>query len=139
MFRILDQAIIFLLIVGTYTPFALAFLRTGWWLGLLIAMWAVALIGFVSKVLYAHRVDSVSVAIYLALGWTPIIAGWPLTGLVPARALWWMLIGGLCYTLGAVFLLLDRRVEHFHAVWHLLVIAGSGWHFLAIYQYVAAA
>jgi hemolysin III len=136
-FRALDQGFIYLLIVATYTPFSLAYLRSGpWWL-LLAAMWIVALVGFVSKLFFSHRVEAVSIWLYLALGWLPIISATALVGVVPAAALWWMLIGGICYTLGTVFLVLDQRVVHFHAVWHVWVIAGSACHFLAILLFVA--
>lgn len=136
-FRQLDQAFIYLLIVGTYTPFALTYLRSGWWLAFLAFLWLVAIFGFLSKVLMAHRVEQVAVWIYLALGWLPIISALPLLERVPATGLWWMLIGGLCYTAGTVFLTNDHRVAHFHAAWHLFVIAGSACHFHAILQTVA--
>jgi hemolysin III len=136
-FRALDQGLIYLLIVATYTPFSLAYLR-GWpWWILLAAMWAVALFGFFSKLFYFHRVNAVSIWLYLALGWLPIVSATALVGVVPAAALWWMLIGGICYTLGTVFLIFDQHVVHFHAVWHLWVIAGSMCHFLAILLFVA--
>ncbi len=136
-FRMLDQAFIYLLIVGTFTPFALTYLRSGWWMVFLALMWTIALFGFLSKILIAHRVEAVAVWIYLVLGWMPIIAAVPLMGLVPTMPLWWMLIGGICYTLGTLFLLNDHRVSHFHAVWHLFVIAGSAFHFFAILNSVA--
>jgi hemolysin III len=136
-FRMLDQAFIYLLIVGTYTPFALAYLRSGWWLLFLVLLWTIALFGFLSKILIAHRVDAVAIWIYLLLGWLPIIAAVPLAGLVPAVPLWWMLCGGLCYSVGTIFLMNDNRVPQFHAIWHLLVIAGSAFHFFAILDSVA--
>lgn len=136
-FRMLDQAFIYLLIVGTYTPFALAYLRSGWWLLFLALLWAIALFGFLSKILIAHRVEAVAVWIYLALGWLPIIAAVPLLGLVPVIPLWWMLFGGLCYSVGTIFLLNDHRIPQFHAVWHVFVIAGSMFHFFAILHSVA--
>ncbi len=137
-FRMLDQGFIYLLIVGTYTPFSLAYLRTSGWLVFLGVMWTIALLGFLSKILMAHRVDSVAVWIYVLLGWMPVVAGIPLLNLVPPFTLGWMLVGGICYTFGTVFLINDHRISHFHAVWHLLVIAGSAFHFLAIYRAVAA-
>ncbi len=136
-YRRLDQGFIYLLIVATYTPFSLAFLRTTpWWL-FLAAMWSVAIFGFISKVFLAHRVNAVSIWIYVVLGWMPIVAGPALIGLVDNAALWGMLIGGLCYTIGTVFLLLDNRVRHFHAAWHLFVMAGSACHFFVILIFVA--
>ncbi len=137
LFRTLDQGFIFLLIVGTFTPIALAYLRFEWCWWLLGLMWAIALVGFVSKILFSHRVDKVSIWIYLLLGWMPILGVVPMMQLIPSGALRWMLIGGLCYTIGTAFLILDQRVLHFHAVWHLFVVAGSACHYFAILFFVA--
>jgi len=136
-FQMLDQGFIYLLIVATYTPFSLAFLRTSFWWLFLAVMWTIAILGFLSKVLLAHRIDGVSIWIYVVLGWMPIAAASSLDGLVPDAGLWWMLIGGLCYSVGTVFLIFDNRVRHFHALWHLFVIAGSTCHFFVILLFVA--
>jgi hemolysin III len=138
-FRILDQGCIYLLIVGTYTPFALEYLRFGWWWLFLLLMWTAALIGFLSKLLFLHRIDAVTIWSYVLLGWLPIIPAWVYLGLVPWGALTWIFVGGLCYTAGTVFLVLDHRRFHFHAIWHLFVIAGSVCHFSAVFLFVACA
>jgi hemolysin III len=136
MFRSLDQGSIYLLVAGTYTPFSLAYLHTlPWWI-LLAAVWAVAAYGFVSKVLFAHRVESVSMWPCLLLGAMPFVAIPTLLTMLPLEALWWMMLGVACYVLGLVFWLNDRRVKHFHAVWHVLVIAGSTAHFWGILWFV---
>jgi hemolysin III len=136
-FRALDQGFIYLLIVATYTPFSLAYLRgNAWGWVLLAAMWTVALFGFVSKVFFAHRVEAVSIASYVLLGWMPMLAAPTLLHLVPMGAFWWMLLGGVCYTVGTIFLMNDDRVRHLHAVWHLCVIAGSACHFAGILIFV---
>jgi hemolysin III len=137
-FRRLDQGCIYLLIVATYTPFSLAYLRTGVWLAALAAMWVFAIVGFVSKVFFAHRVEAVSLGSYIILGWIPAISVPALVGTLPIGALWWMLGGGVCYSVGTLFLTYDQHVRHFHAVWHLLVIAGSTCHFLGILLFVVA-
>jgi hemolysin III len=139
LFRTLDQGFIYLLIVGTFTPLALEYLRGSWWWLLLAGMWIVALVGFVSKILFSHRVDAVTIWSYVLLGWLPILPGRAYLELVPSAALWWVLAGGLCYTLGTVFLVLDVRRLHFHAIWHLSVLAGSICHFVAIFLFVASA
>ena len=138
-FRILDQGCIFLLIVGTYTLFALEYLPFGWWWLFLLLMWTAALIGFLSKLLFLHRIDAVTIWSYVSLGWLPIIPALIYLNLVPWDALAWILIGGLCYTAGTVFLVLDHRRFHFHAIWHLFVIAGSVCHFCAVLLFVACA
>jgi hemolysin III len=135
-FRRLDQAFIYLLIAGTYTPFSLAYLRTGWWWALLGAMWFVAIVGFVSKLFFAHRVDAISIVSYVLLGWMPIMSAPALSTTLPLGAFVWMLIGGACYTLGTIFLVNDERVRHFHAIWHIFVIAGSACHFIGILLFV---
>ena len=137
LFRVLDQGCIYLLIVATYTPFVFAYLRTPWWWTYLAVMWSVAVMGFLSKILFAHRVEAVSIWIYLILGWMPTISASSLTDPVTSTGLYGMLVGGLFYTVGCVFLLLDSKVAYFHAVWHLFVIAGSTCHFFVILLYVA--
>jgi hemolysin III len=136
LFRQLDQACIYLLIVGTYTPFSLAYLRGGMWFALLGAMWAVALVGFAAKLFFAHRVEAVSVVPCIILGWMPIVAVPTLWHTAPTGAFLCMIGGGLCYTVGTVFLTYDERVRHFHAAWHLCVIAGSAFHFVGIFAFV---
>jgi hemolysin III len=136
LFRRLDQGFIYVLIVGTYTPLSLAYLRGAFWWTVLCAMWAAALVGFVAKVFFAHRTEAVSVVSYLALGWLPALAVPEFVRLVPAAALWSMFLGGVCYTVGTLFLMYDERVRHFHAAWHLCVIAGSACHFVGILVFV---
>jgi hemolysin III len=136
LFRRLDQGFIYLLIVGTCMPFALAYLRTGWWFLFFGLMWTVALCGFVSKILFSHRLEAVAIWSYVLLGWMPIVTVPSLIDVVPAAALWWMLIGGLCYTCGTLFLLHDHRHPLLHPVWHLFVIAGSTCHFMTILFFV---
>ncbi len=137
-FRRLDQAFIYLLIVGSYSPFALAYLRSnGWWMLFLGLLWTVALFGFYSKIALAHRVDAVAVWIYLILGWAPVVSAGPILHLAPVLSLYCMAIGGVCYTLGTVFLVNDQRAPYFHAVWHLFVIAGSTFHFYGIWNVIA--
>lgn len=134
-FRAADQATIFLLIAATYTPFGLAYLRSSWWMGLLAVMWGVALYGFFSKAWFRHRVDGVSATIYLVLGWLPIVSVPALAHVVPVEGFYWMLAGGLCYTVGLIFWHIDRRMPCAHAIWHLLVIAGSACHYVGIMRY----
>ena len=86
-----------------------------------------AIAGLCSKVILRHRVnDSFSAVTYVLLGWVP---GMLLIHLVPAACQTWIVLGGVSYTVGVVFLKLDHKVKFFHAVWHLLVIVGSGCHF----------
>jgi hemolysin III len=135
-FRMLDQGCIYLFIAGSFTPVVAAYLRDGWWLMLLAAMWLVALVGFFSKIVLVHRIENVSTAIPVILGWMPLLGGRAMLDAIPAGLVWWMLAGGLCYTLGTLFLISDHRHRYLHAVWHLWVIAGTACQFWAIYHYV---
>ena len=134
-FRSLDQGFIYFLIAGSVTPLAVTYLpSTVCWL-LLGTMWTIAVAGFVTKVFFAHRVDAVSVWIYVLMGWLPILTAPWFLELAPALLLG--VAGGLSYTLGTVFLIYDNRVPHFHAVWHLFVMAGSAIHYYATLVFVA--
>jgi hemolysin III len=138
-FRMLDQGCIYLYIAGTFTPVAAMFLRDGAWWALLAAMWAIAAGGFASKMFLQHRIDCASVAIPALLGWLPLVCGPGILNRVPVAVLSWMLAGGVCYMLGTIFLINDRRHRYLHAVWHLWVIAGSACQFWAIFQYTLPA
>jgi hemolysin III len=136
LFRAIDQGTIYLLIAGTYTPFSLAYLHSMPWFILLAAVWAVAIYGFVSKVLFTHRVENVSMYPCLLCGVLPFASIPVLLSMLPLACLGWMMFGVVCYILGLVFWLNDRRVRHFHAMWHLLVMAGSAAHFSGILLFV---
>jgi hemolysin III len=138
-FRMLDQGCIYLFITGTFTPIAAAFLRTGPWWMLLSAMWLISIAGFLSKVIFNHRVNNSSAAIPLILGWMPLLGGTTMLGLVPIEVRWWVLAGGVCYSVGVLFLISDHRHRYLHALWHLWVIAGTACHFWAILNYTLPA
>lgn len=137
LFRSLDQGFIYVLIVGTLTPFALTYLRTPFWLGFYALILVVASGGFLSKTVFAHRVEDASPWLYIVLGWGEAIAVIPLLELIPTEAVYWIVAGGLCYTIGVVFLVLDIRRYHFHAIWHVMVLAGSACHYVAILRFAA--
>ncbi len=134
-FRMLDQVCIFLLIAGTFTPFALTYLLEGWLWSLLITMWGFAIVGIFFKVFF-RRMRNVATSAYVVMGWIPIVAIEPLTERIPGMALFWVLAGGLMYTAGTLFLTNDGKVRYFHAVWHLFVIGGSICHYIAVMYFV---
>lgn len=135
-FRAIDQGTIYLLIAGTYTPFSLAYLHsTPWWI-LLGAIWAVAIYGFTSKILFTHRVENVSMWPCLLCGALPFLAIPTLLTMLPLACLGWMVLGVVCYLLGLVFWMNDRKVRHFHAMWHMLVMAGSAAHFSGVLLFI---
>ena len=128
-----DHAAIFLLIAGTYTPFTLISLRGGWGWTLLAIVWGLAVLGIALEV--AGHSRRVSVALHLAMGWLIVIAAEPLTRSLHPDGLLLLALGGLAYTLGVVFYAW-RRLPYNHAVWHLFVMAGSGFHFACVLVYV---
>jgi len=136
LFRQLDQAFIFLLLVGTYTPHSIAYLHGFWWSALLTLMWMVALGGFASKAFFAHKIEDGSILPYLILGWMSIIALPAIWYLAPQGEFAMIIAGGVCYMIGTFFLLNDTRVRHFHAAWHIWVIAGSACHFYGLLKFV---
>lgn len=133
--RAWDQGAIYLLIVGTYSPFIWQGTQGSARAWLLLAVWIVALFGFYSKVVATHRVNAVSTVTYLALGWLPAI---PLIPSTPWLCFVWMLMGGLCYSLGVVFLKRSFHIRYAHAMWHVMVILGSACHCYAIWLLISA-
>lgn len=136
LFRKLDQACIYLLIVASYTPFSIVYLNGLWWHFVLCNMWVLALVGFISKLVFAHRVESVAIWLYLLLGWMPFFSGMPFVGLIPIKTVGMFILGGVFYSAGTWFLFNDWRAWYFHSIWHIFVIAGSMTHFLAVYWFV---
>ncbi len=134
-FQKLDHAAIFLLIAGTYTPFTLGPLRGGWGWTLFGIVWGFAVIGIVLKLFFAGRADVLSTIAYLVMGWLVVIAVKPLLAALPAGALWLLLSGGLCYSLGTIFYLWEK-LPYNHAVWHLWVLGGSVCHWAAVFGYI---
>jgi hemolysin III len=134
-FRVLDHGAIYLLIAGTYTPFALGALRGAWGWSLLAISWALALAGVLMKATVGFRYEKASTAIYVGMGWMAIVAIKPLLQHVAPAGLIWLVAGGLCYTGGVVFYATDRRLWYGHAIWHLFVAAGSVCHFFAVLGY----
>ncbi len=138
-FRALDQGTIYLLIAGTYTPFSMMYLNTPVWNMILALVWTIAIGGFLSKVAFTHRVESVSCVPCLVLGGLQLLAIPTILPMVGFTCLVWMVVGIVCYMIGLWFWLNDSRGRHFHAVWHLMVIAGSAFHFMGILLFVAMA
>ncbi|MBA4138412.1 MAG: hemolysin D [Opitutus sp.] len=131
----LDHAAIYLLIAGTYTPFTLGPLRGSWGWTLFGIVWGLAVVGVVLKLFFAGKFDVVSTLAYLAMGWLVIIALKPLIAALPPGALWLLVSGGLCYSLGTIFYLWEKLPFN-HAVWHVWVLAGSVCHWVAIFGYL---
>lgn len=141
--RRLDHMMIYVLIAGTYTPFCLISLRGrgAWGWSLFGTVWGLALAGVILKAVWINAPRWLSVAFYLGMGWLVVVAAGPLLRAVPAGGLEWLAIGGLFYTVGAVFYAtkwprLAPGVFGFHELWHLFVMAGSFSHFWAVYRFL---
>ena len=136
--RVFDHCAIYVLIAGTYTPFALVGLRGPWGWSLFIASWALAAAGIVFKLFFTGRFNLLSTLLYVAMGWLILIAVKPLMAALGTPTLTWIVAGGLAYTGGTVFYL-SRRIPYGHAIWHLFVLAGSVCHFAAVLTQLTSA
>ncbi len=128
--RIFDHCSIFLLIAGTYTPFALVTLREhrGWLL--FGAIWAAAVVGITLNAISLRRFEKLSLACYVAMGWAVVFQAGTLAAALSPAGLVLLVAGGICYTGGILFYKLRR--PYMHGVWHLFVLAGSVCHFLCV-------
>ncbi len=133
----LDYCAIFLFIAGSYTPFALGALHGPWGWTLFGMVWTLAVVGVLLKSTQRLTQPWISTGLYLAMGWLVLIAAVPLFEHVPARGIAWLVAGGLAYTLGVVFFVLDSRFKYAHTVWHAFVAAGTACHCVAVWGYAA--
>jgi len=132
--RVLDHSAIYLLIAGTYTPFAVGILRGGWGWGLLGVIWVLAVLGILFKALGGLRFPRLSTLLYLGMGWLAVLVLRPLAAALPWTGLAWIVGGGLLYTAGVLFYVWERP-RYSHMVWHLFVLGGSACHFVAVLWY----
>lgn len=135
-FRALDHSAVFLLIAGTYTPFAFSVLRgpLGWIL--LAVEWILAVAGISLTVVEGERFERLSTPVYVVMGWLIVFAIRPLARDLPLPGLLLLVAGGLAYSAGVVFLSAPR-VRYSHFVWHLFVVVGSACHWVAILRYAS--
>jgi hemolysin III len=131
MFRRLDHAAIFVMIAGTYTPFALIAIGGAWGIGLLAFVWLVAAAGVALKLVCPRRFERFSLAAYLLLGWCILPLLGPLFAAVSLPGIILLAAGGLLYSLGVVFHVWTRLPYH-NAIWHALVLVAAGCHFAAV-------
>jgi len=133
-FQTLDHTAIFLLIAGTYTPFALGILRGPWGWSLFGLIWGLAISGIVLEVTGKLKSGKISNTLYLAMGWSALLVVKPLILNMALPGLMLLLGGGISYSLGVYFYAKDQK-SYFHFVWHIFVVGGSVSHFLAILWY----
>ena len=134
-YKKLDHTAIYYLIAGTYTPFLSIAIPTAKAHHLLIALWVIALIGTLFKLVFIYRFQKVSLAAYLVMGWLAVLVMDDMQRYLSRDAIQLLIAGGLAYTVGTLFYAL-KKVRYSHAIWHVFVLLGAGLHFLAIYCYV---
>jgi hemolysin III len=133
---------IYVLIAGTYTPLCLVLLRGRLGIGLLVGVWAIAVVGVVQKLVWMRAPRWFSTVLYLGMGWAAMIVARPVLDAAPVGFLIWIIIGGVFYTIGAVVYAIKRPdpipgLFGFHEIWHLFVMAGSFSHYWAVLSYIA--
>lgn len=137
-FQKLDHIAIYLLIAGTYTPYMLVSLRDGNGLVMLFIVWSLALLGLLLDLIVSRRIEVLQILIYLLMGWICAFEYTSLSASMPTPGIMWLTIGGITYTIGIVFYVLDnlKKLRHAHGIWHLFVLLGSISHFISIIGYV---
>ncbi len=133
--NIFDHSAIYLLIAGTYTPFLLVTLRGPWGWSLFGVVWGLTIVGVVMKFFFMSKYKVVSALAYVLMGWVIIIAVKPLINNLDTGGLWWLLAGGISYTVGAVLYTLKKLPYH-HGIFHVFVLCGSFAHWMAVFYYV---
>jgi len=132
--RLMDRAAIYVMIAGTYTPFAVLNLResNGW--AFISLAWALAVAGVTFTALVRQRLSRATTVLYLAMGWMGLLVAKPAFHNLNAWGLIWVLSGGVLYTVGALFYAWEG-LRYGHAVWHVFVLAGSICHYIAVFEY----
>jgi hemolysin III len=132
-----DHSAIYLLIAGSYTPFTLVTLRGPWGWSLFGVSWGLAVLGIVQELTLGRRTRSVSMVLYVLMGWLALVAVRPLVSALPPAGTAWLVAGGVIYSAGIYFFINDERIRHGHGIWHLFVLAGSLCQFVSVARYVA--
>lgn len=140
-FRRIDHIMIFMVIAGSYTPLCLVPLRGPWGWSLFGTVWAIAVAGIFLKIFFMGAPRWISTLIYLMMGWLCMVAVYPLVTTLVPMALFWLALGGLFYSVGAVVYALKRPnplpgIFGFHEIWHCFVILGSACHFWLSFKYL---
>jgi hemolysin III len=134
-FQRVDHLCIYVLIAGTYTPIALLGLKGVWGWSIFGFIWAFAIAGFIFKFSPLRRLEKLSLILYALMGWLIIVAIKPLIENLAPGALYYLLGGGLCYTIG-IYFFAKEKIPYNHAIWHVFVLGGSALHFFGIFFYL---
>lgn len=133
--RVIDHASIYVLIAGTYTPFTIVTLNglTGW--VIFGISWGLAITGIILKLFFTGKYDFISTLMYVFMGWIIIFAVKPLINNLSSSGLFWLVAGGISYTIGALLYSI-KKIKFNHSIFHMLVLFGSGCHFVSVFFYV---
>ena len=133
--RIVDHATIYILIAGTYTPFTLVTLGgvAGW--TIFGVSWGMATVGIILKIFFTGKYDLISTLMYVFMGWIIVFAFEPLVNNLSEEGLFWLVAGGVSYTVGAILYSIGK-IKFNHAIFHIFVLLGSICHFISVYFYV---
>ena len=138
-FRIFDHCTIYLLIAGTYTPICVILLRHEWWgILLLILVWVAAIVGITFNAINMHKtsIKVLSMILYIVMGWCVIFLIVPLLKIWYGPGFWFLLGGGISYTVGVIFYTYKKKAKYIHSIWHLFVFLGTVLQFIAILKYI---
>jgi len=133
--KIIDHASIYFLIAGTYTPFTLVTLKgtIGW--VIFGTSWGLALTGIILKLFFTGKYNIISTIMYVLMGWVIVFAIKPLINNLPLEGLFWLITGGIFYTIGAILYSI-KKIKFNHAIFHMFVLMGSFCHFMSVFFYV---
>lgn len=139
-----DHMMIYVLIAGTYTPICLIALDDTVGIPLLIIIWSLAIIGIIVTGFWVNCPKLFSSVVYIAMGWTCLLAFTQIINSLPTAAFYWLLAGGIIYTIGGIIYALklpifNSKHKYFgsHEIFHLFVLGGSFCHFVLMYKYIA--
>ena len=132
LWRIVDHISIFFLIGGTYTPIIMQYIDRPVSIIFLGIMWTIILLGTIMKFWWTGKYDNLSTGLYVFLGWMVLFVIWPLWKNAPSEVLWWILAGGISYSIG-IYFYKNSNTPFYHVIWHLLVLLGTISHLVAIY------
>lgn len=135
LFQKFDHSSIYFLIAGSYTPITLISLEGVWGYSLATAVWSTAAFGIYMKFAYPNRFETLSLVLYVLMGWSIVVAISPLKDSLETGGFYLLIAGGLSYTLGVYYYINDHK-PFYHAVWHLFVLAGSIFHFFLTLLYI---
>ena len=132
--RYLDHCSVYILIAGSYTPFALSTFANCGGIKLLIAVWTIALIGILSKLFFFDVVEKYTCVFYVLMGWLGIVMFREAKRLT-SKGVFWLVLGGVTYTAGTYFFTLGKDKAFYHAIFHIFILMGTVFHYICIYYY----